>query len=238
MSAARAFVLSALTCALLAVSLAGCPPECGPMNCDGCCLEGECQSGKARLACGGSGLTCTACTFAEVCSGARCVPAPDAGMKGVDGGVVLRPDGGIGVCSCPGGCCTPAGQCLAGTTPDACGSDGGTCLGCGALQLCAQGSCTAVPQCPGCTTGDGRCGDGSLQDVCGRDGGLCVRCATTERCVGGACVAPCSAATCTTGCCMTSGACVAPPTAAACGTLGRACAACDAGLSCVAGVCG
>lgn len=237
MRAARSPWVLSVVVAACAVLLLACPPDCGPANCSGCCADGECLSGKARLACGGNGLTCSACGASEVCRDFLCVPAPDAGQTRPDAGVVIRPDGGVGQCVCPTGCCSATGQCLSGSTPDACGTDGGRCGSCAARELCSRGGCSPVPECPGCTFGDGRCGDGNTVEVCGRDAGLCQRCSGSERCVDGRCTGSCTSATCVAGCCSDAVTCVTPPTSAACGVLGRACVACDAGLACSAGAC-
>ncbi|MBL8934729.1 MAG: hypothetical protein JNM69_09255, partial [Archangium sp.] len=42
-----------------------------------------------------------------------------------------------------GGCCTPDGRCLSGTTDSACGVFGNVCTGCAAENTCASGLCIA-----------------------------------------------------------------------------------------------
>jgi len=47
------------------------PPvdTCGPANCpNGCCLNGQCQTGTAKEACGTGGATCAACVGKKKCS--------------------------------------------------------------------------------------------------------------------------------------------------------------------------
>jgi hypothetical protein len=92
---------------------------------------------------------CRKWQFQEECiNGAECV-----------GGVC---EGGCHAENCEG-CCTGNGDCLDGTTTDACGKDGETCSYCaGGYDECIDGECTCVPQCD-----DAACGDDGCQGSCG-----------------------------------------------------------------------
>lgn len=84
--------------------------------------------------------------------------------------------------SCQDGCCTPEGQCVAGTAETACGSAGRACKVCPDTQRCEQsaagGECRACSQsnCNGCCTLEGQCLAGTSEAACGSAGDTCVDC--------------------------------------------------------------
>lgn len=98
---------------------------CGPTTCAGCCLLGECETGRDVDACGSGGGSCTGCTDGDVCRSGECRP----------------PGPGCSPLTC-NGCCLE-GLCEPGIFPDACGRFGASCLSCGDGLTCRAGGCAA-----------------------------------------------------------------------------------------------
>jgi len=94
---------------------------------------------------------------------------------------------GLSTCS---GCCDPNGDCVAGTSADACGSGGIACGTCGATEECTAGLCLECgpTTCAGCCAA-GRCQPGTTQAVCGSQGSVCQACPAASTCSGGSCLA-------------------------------------------------
>ncbi len=82
-------------------------------------------------------------------------------------------EGGCHVGNCAG-CCTSQGDCLAGTTNEACGINGDTCLYCVFPDACINAVCECQPQCQGRECGsdscEGECGQCAAGAVCDPDG--------------------------------------------------------------------
>lgn len=108
----------------------------------------------------------------------------------LEGGAACIPD------SCSG-CCRD-GRCEPGHRLTACGSDGDTCVRCGAGDLCEAGVCKepsegaeagcSAASCAGCCL-EGICRPGSSEAACGSDGQECRPCARGQVCDGGRCAA-------------------------------------------------
>lgn len=52
-----------------------------------------------------------------------------------------KPPAACSATTCPTGCCDAAGQCQAGLTTDACGTNGALCATCFTGQVCSFGLC-------------------------------------------------------------------------------------------------
>ena len=99
----------------------GSPQEECSFDCSGCCTDdGRCLPGTSELQCGWGGQACNECADNQQCRQAA-------------GGGQCRACGPEN-CS---GCCTLEGTCLAGTSDDACGTFGETCVGCPFPGYCA-----------------------------------------------------------------------------------------------------
>jgi hypothetical protein len=205
--------------------------SCAPGNCVGCCLGDSCMAGTDPSTCGSQGQACTDCaTLGEGC-------APTAG-EDEPGGFCFAT---CGPQNC-GGCCAGS-VCVAGVDPSACGSGGGACVDCAAMNAtCANGDagvavCTMAPPppvcdaqtCPfGCCDGV-VCMVGNLDSFCGSVGNACVDCAAeNESCSAQSCVAvppTCTTANCQ-GCCDAAGECQPGFVDTQCGQSGASCLDC------------
>lgn len=93
------------------------------------------------------------------------------------------------------GCCkvTAAGtSCVAGTSNDACGYGGLTCLICSNEQKCQAGVCSGskcdATSCKdGCCDSKGACVKPPTNNACGLKGATCKQCASGETCIKGVC---------------------------------------------------
>ena len=102
---------------------------CDATSCrDGCCDNGQCQSGMAGTACGTGGGPCTNCQLlGGICDAAtRSCGQQSKSCKDF----------------CPG-CCVGE-SCLAGNAASACGTAAAACVSCANGQLCAGGSCRST----------------------------------------------------------------------------------------------
>lgn len=147
---------------------------CDASNCDGCCRDGVCLSGRSRAACGAAGTACETCSGTtacvdRVCSQTECGPT-----------------------NC-GGCCQN-GVCVSGTTSSACGFNGNTCATCPSGTACDGTTCVSVSCRSTCTSGcctGSTCNAGNTAAACGKNGDSCVACGTGKTCSAGVCaVAP------------------------------------------------
>ncbi len=85
---------------------------------------------------------------------------------------------------CCGGCCNDAGQCVPGTSDDACESGGFPCDNCAAQGLvCREQSCGCSVDCAGCCLDSLSCEPGNSIDACGSDGEACKTCANDQVCI-------------------------------------------------------
>jgi len=209
---------------LTLVAASGCggtaADNCDP-ECTGCCTDqGACIEPTWDGQCGTGGATCADCTeLSSTCD-----------------------EAGSCVCS---GCFRDDGTCTSGKWNDECGSGGALCEECVEPEVCAEGRCTAPPECrPGECEGccaDNICLDGIANNACGKDGQECANCAANDSICNGLarqCEVPCSAATCI-GCCVSEYECQEDGTGdAACGKDGATCANCTIeGQVCVDGAC-
>lgn len=139
-------------------SSGGSSSGCGPQNCPaGCCdMNGICQGGTTRTACGVGGTMCVTCGPGRICQGGACANPTGGGSAG--GGSAGGGLPGCGPTTCSTGCCDVNNLCVAGTTPQACGIAGRICIGCIGGDLCSNGSC--VPSTGGGTAGGGSAGGG------------------------------------------------------------------------------
>lgn len=211
--------------------------NCGPSNCQGCCLgSGDCATGNMDVACGSGGQQCGRCVPSE--GTGQCNPN-QSGMGGTCSAQQCGPQ------TCPSGCCQN-GKCLNGTTEAACGQLGATCQVCGTGTYCGQGMCMSgtpcTPQnCPNgcCTTGVNgpMCAPGTADTLCGTDGQQCTSCQNANQtCINGTCGVPCSPSTCH-GCCD-GNICAEGDQDFLCGTGGTTCTNCQPqGQTCKAGAC-
>ena len=164
------------------------PPVCGEHNCSGCCKGNLCITKTDKNSCGIKGEPCDVCDTGQTCNAAgECETGED----------VCRPS------KCTG-CCIH-GECMAGTTNEACGPKNGTCIDCTdkdktcnkSTRLCVAVACKAncvgkcagdkdgcggkcpVNNCKGCCDGTA-CITKTSDDACGKDGGDCVKCDCNE----------------------------------------------------------
>ena len=105
-----------------AAGLAACGPASSCTNCVGCCnASGQCEGGTSTLACGTSGLTCSACGTGQQCLAGACITpsgtgggsggGTGSGGGGASGVVYLTtPDGGQGVSLASGDSCAGFSQ--------------------------------------------------------------------------------------------------------------------------------
>ena len=209
---------------------------CDQTTCpDGCCKDDKCFIGTADDHCGTVGQECLVCQPpSQACNALHqcidCQPQCEGKACGDPngcGGICstgLCPTGQVcegGKCSCnadscPGGCCSVAGQCITAGEDTACGTGGALCKDCqaqGGLICTEAGSCEVCQ--PQCTPG--ACGE---TNGCGS---LCG-CPAGQNCVGNVCV--CNAASCPDGCCNGNGVCQPGNLDTACGTGGMACYTC------------
>lgn len=210
--------------ALLSSSCGPTRPPCTSTTCTGCCdSTGECRSGLDNSACGARGASCTQCGLVSTClsgvcslnnTGAGTAGGSSATGGGAAGGATAggSAGGAVGQCNSNNcaGCCTDTAQCVAGFSPQACGTNGASCLVCGANQTCASGRCAG-------SVGGGAAGGGSAGGGPGGGAGSCNQ------------------TTCATGCCQ-GGTCQ-PPSVAQCGSNGNACVRCGTGQTCISGLC-
>ena len=224
--------------------------DCGPWNCSyGCCDYGTyppvCAIGTSPYACGSGGQACQYCAG----SGQQCVGSYNGGQ--------CMSMGECNASTCPWGCCDPSSypmQCLSGTDPWSCGSNGQACQYCaGPGQQCvvtysggycsSSGSCDPS-NCPGCCDYNSYppvCVGGWDQWACGLGGMACQMCDMTQKCDMGKCVggSECSSWNCS-GCCDYS---FYPPVCqpgfdpSKCGANGAQCLWCDATQKCSNGAC-
>lgn len=109
--------------------------NCGPANCDGCCIGGPingfCAVGTFGVACGRGGQPCSRCYLSE--GTGECVPQADGG------GLCLgKPPCSATTCK---GCCFGS-VCAMGTQDFACGVNGNACRDCVFMeQKCSGGQC-------------------------------------------------------------------------------------------------
>jgi hypothetical protein len=177
-----------------------------------------------------------ACSASEPGGGGGGGDTPDAGNGGlIDAGEACN------------GCIDIFGECVDGTSPNACGGNGNDCVQCELGDECADQVCTTPPacgpdNCSGCCAEDGSCVESGNVGAatCGADGMQCTDCGDGS-CVDGACKAPCSPDTCT-GCCAgpTIDDCIPvgnDQSVAQCGSGGEACDACGAQDTCTQGSC-
>lgn len=108
-------------------------PQCGPANCNGCCLTTSiCTSGIHGSACGRGGQPCSRCIPTE--GTGTCVAQPNGGGLCQD-----NPPCSVATCT---GCCW-GDICATGTQAFACGTKGQQCLNCVLIgQQCTSGLCT------------------------------------------------------------------------------------------------
>ncbi len=220
-------------------------PRCLASNCQGCCdLNGQCQRGDERFACGLKATMCASCAMNEICALGTCVVG-DGGTGGSGGSGGAGGSGGntsgCNASNC-GGCCDNTGTCRGGNTNTQCGSRGITCGNCPMGQACTYSdagtfSCQNFV-CNGCISTTGNCLLGTSVSACGADAGMCRACLSGQSCVAGQCqtAAGCTATTCAGGCCDGTQ-CVDPPTALKCGRMGGNCSACSGTQVCSAGTC-
>jgi hypothetical protein len=131
------------------------------------------------------------------------------------------------------GCCNESGACLAGTTPNGCGVNGGPCVICEGRLDCISGVCLCGPTmcADGCCTGT-ECFPGTSSVACGTGAGACVDCdAQGLECHAGTCRG-CDNVSCAAGCCSERG-CEAGTSDIRCGWDGAACVACKQGQRCI-----
>lgn len=151
------------------------------------------------------------------------------------------PDSGCGqgpVAACGPDCqgCCRDGRCIAGGSPEACGSGGAACQTCSGAQQCNPQRVCQAPSCSGCVTENGACVTGTTDGACGKDGLTCQVCPADKVCIQGECTT-CGASNCD-GCCD-GNVCIAfeDQQASACGKGGAACSACPSSSSCQDGSC-
>lgn len=146
--------------------------QCSPLNCDGCCQNGDCKDGTEKSACGSEGEQCASCQGQSKC---------------------LAESLGGSCQTCNG--CWEGNVCESGTSDSACGNGGESCTSCGSQETCDSGTCVEKAQdcsatCDGCCTG-GSCRAGTSDTACGADGDYCRSCQTGFTCEtsgsGGAC---------------------------------------------------
>ncbi len=223
--------------------------ECNPATCSGCCDYNSwpvaCVYGGDPGACGYKGQAC------QYCAG----PGQYCEWIG-DGGMCVQ-TAECNATTCPYGCCDPNTwpmQCVTGTDPWACGSNGSVCQYCASPnQQCiatwSGGMCTTSTQCgPGTCDGccdpnsyPSQCLPGNDLKQCGAQGQYCMVCGPTQKCVNGACIgdSTCNASNCA-GCCDQT---VYPPVclpgydAMKCGINGQTCVSCGASGKCDMGAC-
>jgi hypothetical protein len=151
-------------------------------GCQGCCLQSskKCMSGDKIEACGKAGVDCVTCGTDNSCVNGVCTPNPKCDAT-----------------TCPQGCCSSNGVCLAFSqqTLQSCGKDGKACNVCATTATCQQGTCVENQPCfsyckLGCCTSKGQCIAYTSQDksTCGNSGSLCAGCGTGKNCLNGACV--------------------------------------------------
>ncbi|MBL8951423.1 MAG: hypothetical protein JNK82_11630 [Myxococcaceae bacterium] len=237
----------------LVEACSGSAPRCLASNCSGCCdINGECQSGTERFACGSRAGVCSSCAQNEVCAIGICVVS-DGGTMGTGGGSATAGGSatggsgggtaGAGTCSAAtcSGCCAN-GACQGGGMNMQCGSRGVACMACPSGQACLAsdaGTNACLPfTCTGCVSMSGNCLLGTSVSACGSAGGQCRACLSGMSCVNGVCqaAAGCNATTCAGGCCDGT-TCIDPPTASKCGRMGGACSTCTGTQVCSAGSC-
>jgi hypothetical protein len=159
-------------------------PNCGPANCQGCCVDANlCTDGTAEDLCGFGGEQCEGC--GPMGNLTPCVPQPG-------GGGSCHATCGPGVCN---GCCNGA-TCELGQSTSACGENGSSCTVCGQGEICAVqgagggGICQepcSPSTCAGCCQGE-VCAVGDQDVACGTGGGACADCtAESYLCVQGTC---------------------------------------------------
>lgn len=123
----RALLLVAsFTFVVIALALASCGSASRCNNCLGCCnASGQCEGGTSTLACGTSGLTCSACGTGQQCLAGACITPTGggggsgggrgSGGSGGSGGIVYltTPDGGQAVSIASGDSCAGFSQLFA-----------------------------------------------------------------------------------------------------------------------------
>jgi hypothetical protein len=199
--------------------------SCTASSCpNGCCdASNMCQSGTTKQTCGTGAHRCAVCVGNQTC---------DLNQRTCVANLCTS--------SCSTGCCDAQGQCVAGSTKAACGSNGLPCVTCtGSAQcttrrLCETPGCDGVSCRSGCCDANGVCQPGNSPSACGSAGLSCVSCN------GGACdgnthtcgpVTTCINLSCK-GCCGSDNQCHAGNTGAACGNSGTTCEMCSANQIC------
>ncbi|HEY6458516.1 MAG TPA: hypothetical protein VIY73_00145, partial [Polyangiaceae bacterium] len=182
----------------------------------------------SALGCGPSCLVCAGSASGSVCvnGGCGCAAATDCPAdEACDLTAAPNPtcSGSCGIAAkfsaCNGGCCqplfkVPGGSCVAGTSSNECGANGGTCSACGGTTptCSATGACAPCLQATDCPPGD----------ACDVTTGTCSV----------TCAGPDSYSGCNGGCCESiptsvGGSCVAGTAQIACGDNGAACINCQ-----------
>ncbi len=100
---------------------ASAPIDCGPHNCNGCCVGDICLPGTSLSNCGSYGQACSVCEQPNLCHSGTCQPVSDAGAA-------------CSAANCNG--CCQSGICLPGTSLGSCGSGGNTCTTCPPQYVC------------------------------------------------------------------------------------------------------
>jgi hypothetical protein len=216
--------------------------QCG-VDCDansacngGCCDGAKCVAGTTDTMCATGGALCMTC--ANSANGKACVPVGNTTTCGCNG-VADCPSGKAcnttthqcgTACDtntpCNGGCCSQSqnGQCVAGTSDNACGNNGGVCGGCSNNDnghRCIGGQC-------GCNM-LADCNNGASS--CDVNAHLCVNdCSMAKPCTSGCCSDP------------VQGTCQPGTMAMVCGAKGTLCSNCASAATnhacTVAQVCG
>lgn len=191
---------------------------CGPMNCGGCCRNGQCLNGADTTACGRAGQQCATCGPNQTCNPNTrvCQNLPTCGPL-----------------NCAG-CCV-GNQCVLSPTAQQCGRNGAQCAACPPNNDCQAGVCVPRPcgplTCLGCCNGAGNCVAGTQNNACGQPTGVaCTNCSATGKICDGptrTCVSPCNPGSCPNGCCN-GDVCVTGIQNDLCGTGGLACQNCNA----------
>jgi C2 domain len=144
---------------------------CTPENCEGCCRNDKCETGKSTTGCGVGAAGCQICSGQQKCT--------------ADG--QCREPCSANNCA---GCCK-GDVCEPGTASGACGGDGDACTACSGSDVCSNkqcidGSCQATCT-NGCCSAAG-CQSGTAASACGSGGEGCVDCGFGRQCTSGACV--------------------------------------------------
>lgn len=143
---------------------------CNASNCEGCCRDGVCLSGRTPAACGKPGAACESCSGLTNCVERECKPTE------------------CGPNNCTG--CCASGVCVGGDTASTCGQGGAACASCGSGAVCTDGTCVSTTCQASCTSGccaGSTCNPGNTATACGKAGGACTACGAGRTCVAGGC---------------------------------------------------